>query len=210
MLGIGPTEIITVIVILAIIIGLYLLWSRRKGSKRVEPPIQPQAEPTLEPAPPPAAVRPPSGVKVFISYRRSDSADVTGRIYDRLVDSFGRQAVFKDVDDIPLGADFRQYINTIIQGCNHVLVVIGRDWIDAKHPDHSLRLHDPRDFVRIEIEAALEQDVPIIPLLVSGAHMPVDVQLPDSIKDLAFRNGIAIRPDPDFHHDMDRLIAGLE
>jgi hypothetical protein len=207
MYAFGPTEIVILILIIALIAIPIIVRSRRKSAKPAEPSTTQETSPTPTPA-----VRPPSlsGAKLFISYRRTDSADVSGRIYDRLVEHFGRQAVFKDVDDIPLGADFRQHIHEMIQECNHVLVVIGRGWVDAKHPDHSLRLHDPRDFVRIEIEAALEKNIPIIPLLVGGAHMPVDVQLPDSIKELAFRNGIAIRPDPDFHHDMDRLIAGLE
>jgi hypothetical protein len=46
-------------------------------------------------------------MSIFISYRRDDSADVAGRIYDRLVDSFGEDLVFKDVDNIPFGMDFK-------------------------------------------------------------------------------------------------------
>jgi len=200
--------IIFVVIALAVFI---FIRSYRKASKKAKTAAS--SEPVTVTPPgyaPPVTISPPSDLKIFISYRRSDSADVTGRIYDRLVEYLGREAVFKDVDNIPLGADFRQHINQMIEECNHVLVVIGRGWIDAKYEDSSLRLHDPRDFVRIEIEAALEKDVPIIPLLVGGAHMPADVQLPDSIKELAFRNGIPIRPDPDFHNDMDRLISGLE
>jgi hypothetical protein len=71
------------------------------------------------------------------------------------------------------------------------------------------RLQDPRDFVRIEVEAALKRNILIIPLLVRGASMPEEDQLPPSLQKLVYRNAISIRPDPDFHRDMDRLIAAI-
>ncbi|HEX2992460.1 MAG TPA: hypothetical protein VHO49_17375, partial [Anaerolineales bacterium] len=71
------------------------------------------------------------------------------------------------------------------------------------------RLDDPEDFVRIEIESALRRDIPVIPLLVRGAQMPADEDLPPGLQSLVYRNGIPIRPDPDFHRDMDRLVAAL-
>jgi hypothetical protein len=71
------------------------------------------------------------------------------------------------------------------------------------------RVDDPNDFVRIEIESALRRDIPVIPLLVRDAKMPNADELPAELENLAYRNGIKIRPDPDFHNDMDRLIQGL-
>ena len=147
---------------------------------------------------------------IFISYRRSDSADITGRIYDRLVDEFGRNVIFKDVDSIPLGIDFREYLDQQISECNVLLAMIGDRWVDVRDPAGNRRLEDPDDFVRVEIESALEQGIPVIPLLVHGAQMPVEESVPFSLRKLLYKNGIPIRPDPDFHRDMDRLITALD
>jgi TIR domain len=147
---------------------------------------------------------------IFISYRRQDSGDVTGRIYDRLVQQFGREAIFKDVDSIPLGVDFRGVLDNAVGQCNLLLAVIGRQWLSGQNESGARRLDDPRDFVRIEIESAIRRDIPVIPLLVQGAGMPGENDLPTSLQALVYRNAIPIRPDPDFHHDIDRLIKGIE
>jgi hypothetical protein len=147
---------------------------------------------------------------IFISYRRSDSADISGRIYDRLVGKFGRDQVFKDVDSIPLGSNFKSVLDSSVGACKVMLAIIGKGWLDAKDANSRLRLHDPADFVRLEVESALNRNIPVIPLLVAGASMPAKHDLPQSLGELAYRNGIAIRPDPDFHNDMNRLIASLE
>lgn len=147
---------------------------------------------------------------IFISYRRSDSADITGRIYDRLVDEYGRAFIFKDVDSIPLGTDFREYLDRKVSECNSLLAIIGDRWLDAKDDAGKRRLDDPEDFVRVEIESALERGIPVIPLLVRGAKMPAEGDLPGSLRKLVYKNGIPIRPDPDFHRDMDRLISALD
>lgn len=150
-----------------------------------------------------------SPLGIFISYRRDDSADVTGRIYDHLVNAFGDGVVFKDVDAIPLGVDFRQHLSDAIVRCRVVLVVIGRRWVDARDEEGKRRLEASSDFVRIEVAAALERGVPVVPLLVQGATMPDARDLPDEIRELAFRNGTTIKSDPDFRADMQRLIRGL-
>ncbi len=147
---------------------------------------------------------------IFVSYRRSDSADIAGRIYDRLTGTFGRGPIFKDVDSIPLGLDFKEYLDAKVSECSVLLAIIGDRWLDASDETGNLRLTDPTDFVRIEIESALARGIPVIPLLVRGARMPAEDKLPASLSKLIYRNGIPIRPDPDFHRDMDRLIAALE
>jgi TIR domain len=157
----------------------------------------------------PAPSAPVARDAIFISYRRQDSADVTGRIYDRLVQRFGREQIFKDVDSIPLGVDFRVHLGNVVGRCNFVLAVIGPQWMSASGPN-GRRLEDKGDFVRVEIESALARDIPVIPILVGGASLPSDTELPPSLGAITFRNGIRVRPDPDFHRDMDRLIAGLE
>ena len=94
--------------------------------------------------------------KILISYRREDSADVTGRIYDRLIQQFGQGAIFKDVDSIPFGVDFRIYLDAQVAKCEVFLAVIGRDWMKKRGSKGKSRLEDPGDFVRIEIESALQ------------------------------------------------------
>ena len=147
---------------------------------------------------------------IFISYRRSDSADNAGRIYDRLVGRFGKEPIFKDVDSIPLGLDFKEYLDEQVGKCDVLLAIIGDQWLEANDASGKRRLDDPADFVRIEIESALERNIPVIPLLVRGAQMPSEEVLPSSLRKLVYRNGIPIRSDPDFHRDMDRLIKALE
>ena len=147
--------------------------------------------------------------QIFISYRRNDAAYVTGHINDRLRKEFGDEAVFTDVDNLALGVDFRTVLDQTVAKCHILLAVIGDNWIKVKNEDGKLRLHDPADFVRIEIESALQRNIPVIPLLVAGTKMPTEDELPDSLRNLAFRNGTQIRPAPHFHTDMDRLIKNL-
>jgi hypothetical protein len=146
---------------------------------------------------------------IFISYRRDDSAETVGRLFDRLVQQFGRAAVFKDVDSIPPGADFAQHIAAVMQRCSVVLAMIGPRWLSATDAAGMRRLDDPGDFVRLEIETALARGITVIPLLVQGATMPPSESLPPSLGALAQRNAMPIRPDPDFHADTSRLIGTL-
>lgn len=147
--------------------------------------------------------------QIFISYRRDDAAYVTGHINDLLRKEFGEESVFTDVDNIALGVDFRAVLDESVSQCQVLLAVIGDNWLTVRSRDGKPRLDDPADFVRIEIESALKRNIPVIPLLVSGATMPLEEDLPGSLKDLAFRNGTQIRPAPDFNLDMDRLIRNL-
>lgn len=174
-------------------------------------------QPSSEPIKPPADIKSKENKardivpsQIFISYRRSDSADVAGRIYDRLIGRFDKNLIFKDVDSIPLGLDFKEYLDKKVGECDVLLAIIGDRWLDASDGSGERRLNDPTDFVRIEIESALERGIPVIPLLVRGVQMPSEGSLPSSLRKLVYRNGIPIRSDPDFHRDMDRLIKALE
>ena len=111
---------------------------------------------------------------IFISYRREDAADVTGRINDRLRQHFGDEAVFTDVDKIPIGEDFRVHLDEKVSQCIVFLAVIGKNWLTAAGHKGRSGLHDPTDYVRIELESALRRNIPVIPLLVSqsGLMMP--------------------------------------
>jgi osmoprotectant transport system substrate-binding protein len=148
--------------------------------------------------------------KVFISYRRADSAMPSGRIYDRLVAKFGRRNMFKDVDDIPAGVNFGAYIQESLQQCAVALVIIGGQWLGALAANGGRRLDDPNDWVRVEIETALSLELTVIPLLIEGASMPTAADLPTSLQQLAQINGLQVRNDPDFARDMDRVIAAVE
>ena len=144
--------------------------------------------------------------RVFLSYRRSDSTDITGRLDDRLAAQFGRENVFKDVDSIEAGADFIATIEEAIPGCHTLLAVIGGDWVAVDDELGAPRIRQEGDPVRIELELALRHDVPVIPLLLAGAGMPSTEDLPDSLRELPFRNALPLRPDPHFHGDVDRVV----
>jgi formylglycine-generating enzyme required for sulfatase activity len=147
--------------------------------------------------------------QVFISYRRDDSADITDRILDHLYKYFDKQILFLDVDAIPIGSDFRQVIRKAVENCQVLLAVIGPKWLSITTEDGTRRLDDPHDFVRLEIETALKRDIPVIPVLVGKAAMPKAAHLPDSLQPLAYRHGLEVRRNPDFHRDVDTLIRGL-
>lgn len=148
---------------------------------------------------------------IFIGYRRDDTGGDAGRIYDRLEAKFGDGRIFKDVDSIPRGVKFRDYVPTVIGKCQVFLALIGPRWIDMMGDGGARRLDDPEDLVRIEIETALKTTgVQIIPVLVAGATMPRAEQLPQSLRALAEFNAAMMRRDPDFNVDMGRLIRELE
>jgi Flp pilus assembly protein TadD len=147
--------------------------------------------------------------KVFISYRRDDSAGVAGRLYDRLQSQFGRENVFLDVDTIPPGLDFRVYLRSAVDRCDVFLVVIGRHWLSPA-PEGVRRLDDPEDFARIEIEAALARGIPVIPILVDKVRMPSGSDLPPSLSALTYRNAIEVDHGRDFHSHVDRLIGSIQ
>jgi hypothetical protein len=144
---------------------------------------------------------------IFINYRRDDSEDVCGRIYDRLIQEFGRGSVFKDVDDIPAGVDFRQVLEREVGSTDLMLVLIGPDWDNRVNRG---RLNDPNDFVRFEIETALRRGIPVIPVLVRRrTALPPKNDLPAPLQDLVFRNARPVRADPDFHKDMDWIVGEI-
>jgi hypothetical protein len=152
--------------------------------------------------------------KIFISYRREDSEHITGRIYDRLEQRFGHDNVYLDVDTIPLGVDFRKYLDQAVGQCDLVLVVIGRGWLDARYGAGKMqgkrRLEDPLDFVRIEVQSALARQIPVIPVLVGDAGMPGADELPEEMQDLAYMNAARVGAGADFKDHVLRLIRGIE
>lgn len=129
---------------------------------------------------------------IFISYRRDDAEGQAGRLFDDLTQHFGEDAVFMDVAAIEPGRDFRRVIDEQVASCGVLLAVIGKAWLTARDESGARRLDDPTDFVRLETASALRRDIPVIPVLVHGATMPREEDLPEDLKELAFRNGVEL------------------
>jgi tetratricopeptide (TPR) repeat protein len=147
--------------------------------------------------------------RVFISYRRDDSAFPAGWLYDRLCAHLGSAQVFKDVDSIDPGDDFFRVIEDAVGSCQVLLALIGDRWLDITDETGNRRLDDPDDFVRLEIEAALRRDVRVIPILVGRAPMPKSEQLPDTLRGLVRRNAIELSPNR-FEPDLARLVRAID
>jgi hypothetical protein len=145
---------------------------------------------------------------IFINYRRNDSEGEAGRLFDDLVSHFSDESVFMDVAAIEPGRDFRKAIDQSIANCDALLALIGLEWLEAKNATGERRLDDPNDFVRIELASALRRDIPVIPVLVRGAKMPHVDQLPEDLKELAYRNAVELTH-PRWKSDVQVLIRAL-
>jgi flagellar biosynthesis GTPase FlhF len=144
--------------------------------------------------------------KVFICYRREDSAYPAHQIYTILTNHFGSESVVFDVDTIPLGIDFRKYLNKQVSRCDILIAVIGDKWMENLKQG----LDKPNDFVRIEIQAALKREIPVVPVLVGNATMPDEENLPPELAGLAYMQAAEVRAGPDLKVHLERLINGLE
>lgn len=146
---------------------------------------------------------------VFLSYRRADTAGHAGRLCDDLERHFNRPLVFRDVDAISAGTDFVLALQRAIAVARVVIVLIGDDWLAAS-TDGRRRLDDVEDHVRREVEMALQDDdVQVLPVLVEGACMPTEQQLPESLRGLARLQAIALSEDR-WEFDVTRLARALE
>ncbi|MEM6542405.1 MAG: toll/interleukin-1 receptor domain-containing protein, partial [Bacteroidota bacterium] len=146
--------------------------------------------------------------QIFISYRREDSRGSTGRIYDRLLQKFSPEQIFMDVDTIEPGEDFVLAIEKAVSECDVLIAVIGRNWLRVVDKNGQRLLDSTNDFVRLEIKAALERNVRVIPLLVDKATMPEQEFLPEDIKIFSRRNAMEISHTR-FNTDMEQLISAL-
>lgn len=145
---------------------------------------------------------------IFICYRRSDSDDVVDRVYQELINAYGSQAIFRDIDSIPPGVDFFENIQNRLRGSLVVLVFIGPEWIKCTDTEQRRRIHAPRDYVRFEIETALsDPEKRVIPTLIRGARLPPLEDLPVSIRSLRKRNDLKIRSaGADYQQDIRHLL----
>jgi TIR domain len=145
---------------------------------------------------------------IFISYRREDSSAYAGRLYDHLVEHFGKDRVFMDVDSLEPGVDFVEVLQNTVGCCDVLIAVIGKQWLTTADAE-GRRLDHPEDFVRVEISTALSRNVRVIPALVAGAHMPASHDLPEALAPLARRNAVEIS-DTSFLLGINYLIESLE
>jgi TIR domain len=146
---------------------------------------------------------------IFISYRREDSEDSARALYESLLPQFGKDRVFMDVEAIALGSDFRRAVDSSLSSCGVFLAIIGPTWLNITAPNDvsgKRRLDNPEDTVRQEIATALKKSatLPVIPVLIRGASMPTADQLPDELKDLAYRNALSLN-----HLDWDANVQKL-
>ena len=144
---------------------------------------------------------------LFINYRRDDQPGYAGRLADALESAFGAEKVFRDIEDIRPGDDFVVALQKQLAGIDVMLVVIGPAWL-ATRIKGVRRLDEPEDFVRMEIETVLKSGKPLLPVLVSGAAMPIEADLPSNIRALARRQAIVLS-DVGWSSDVARLIESI-
>src|SRR5262249_20939329 len=145
---------------------------------------------------------------IFINYRRDDAHGVAGRLFDRLSTKFSRDEMFMDVDAMKPGLDFARQIDEHVSKCNVMLAIISPGWLSATDERGRRRLDLPRDYVRIELAAALKREIPVIPLLVNGTVMPAEDDLPEELRSLPHRHALELRHSR-FSADSDAIIKAL-
>lgn len=150
-----------------------------------------------------------SNNKIFVSYRRQDASGEAGRLVDHLQEIFGEHSVFLDVETIEAGLDFVQAIDKALSSCKVLIAMIGPYWTNIKDSDGNLRLFKEDDFIRLEVAAALERDIRVIPVLVNGAIMPSADQLPENLKALTRRHAHELSSSR-WQYDSDQLAEILK
>lgn len=146
---------------------------------------------------------------IFISYRRDDSQISCDRIYGYMASIFGARQVFRDLDAIPGGIDFRTAITQALSTCRVMVVVIGSRWATITDDGGHRRLDDPNDLVRTEVEIALQRGIHVLPVLVQGAVPPLPHALPPALQPLSYHNMRPVRADPDFARDMQTVMLDI-
>ena len=146
---------------------------------------------------------------IFISYRREDTADAAGRLYDLLRARFGHRRVFMDVDTIKPGEVFAESIGRTVGSCDALVAMIGPSWLTHKDAEGLRRLDDEKDFVRLELTAALKRNVRVIPCLIGGAGMPRREDLPNELAGLVDRHALELTH-ASFRRDTEQLVESLE
>lgn len=158
-----------------------------------------------------------SGPRIFIAYRRDDSQGFAGRIYDRLAGHFGPESVFRDINDIEPGRAWEEAIDEALGSCNVFVLLVGQRWVDATDDEGKLRLHDPEDRHRREIETAINRRLRMFVALMEYAPMPDEKQLPrgsggqepDGLQKVPTLHAVHI-DDNTFPYGIQELITSIE
>jgi len=145
---------------------------------------------------------------IFISYRRDDTRQAAGRLADDLADEFGRERIFRDIERIEIGVDFAQALEQALAQCQLMLVLIGQRWTDIADASGKRRLDQPGDWIRSEIATALKRNIRVVPVLVDGARLPTESELPEELRPLLRRQAFAIE-DGRWRSDVGRLVEAL-
>lgn len=149
-----------------------------------------------------------AGGKIFINYRRDDSRADSGRLYDRLNARYPNR-VFRDVGSLEPGVEWHEAIERVLGTSDACVVVIGKEWLNIAGPTGKRRLDDPRDTVRQEIVTALKRGMRVFPVLVGGAKMPPEEELPEDLHSLARRNALEIT-EQDWDQGFEKLADALD
>jgi TIR domain len=150
----------------------------------------------------------PSKANIFISYRRRETAGYAGRLYDGLVEHFGAERVFMDITMEP-GVDFAATIQAAVGSCGVLVALIGEEWLTIADARGNRRIDDPADVHRLELQAALDRGVRLIPALVQDAEMPTEPDLPEPLRPLVRRQAVELS-DQRWDYDVGRLVRVLE
>ena len=187
------------------------------GSDGAQPVPSGQPVPSDQPVPsgqPVPSDQPvPAGQKatrraIFICYRRQDSAYAACFLHHILSSELPNIDFFLDVDAIEPGADFREAVARAVSACEVLIAFIGREWLTCVDDDGKPRIASENDLVRLEIVAALERNIRVIPVLIDGSRMPRAAQLPNDMRSFSFRNAVELRH-TNFVHDASILTRAL-
>jgi hypothetical protein len=148
-------------------------------------------------------------LRIFLNYRRKDTEDTAGRLFDSLCAHFGEQRVFMDIDDIQPGVDFDEVVHEAVGKCDVLLALIGPTWLTMVDEHGRRRLDDPDDYVRIELQVALQRDIRVVPVLIHDVAMPKAEDLPDGLQRLTHKQAVGLS-NTRWKYDLGRLIEALE
>lgn len=145
---------------------------------------------------------------ISLSYRRIDSAAITGRVYDHLVTRYGADKVFMDVSGIPYGADYREHIQEVFRDTKLILAMVGPEWVGKNAKGE--RIQEMLDPIRVEINTAMAQKIRILPVRIDNAKMPDADELPEDIREFAYRNAMPLDSGIDFPLHIERLVTYID
>jgi hypothetical protein len=146
--------------------------------------------------------------RIFVSYRREDTAGYAGRLFDTLRNAFGANNVFRDIEQIAPGQQFESAIDKAIQSSDVLVALIGRQWLRISDENGRRRIDDSRDFVHLEITAALKRKIKVIPVLVQDVPLPNSQDLPPALAPLVQHQAFHLS-DERWEHDAARLVKAM-